>query len=127
MKKKVVALLCVASMAVSLLASCSSKEKTPQDTQAETKTESSTAVSGESEKTAEKKDPVTLTYWYWNNVGEQEYTQQVEDKLNEILASTEGYEHITVDLHPCKDYSTDLSLALSAGEQIDIISFPGAG
>ena len=34
---------------------------------------------------------------------------------------------ITIDLHPCKDYQTDLSLALTAGEQIDIISLPGAG
>lgn len=99
MKKKIIALLCIAAMTSSLV-----------------------PVAAE-----ETKEPVTLSYWYRNNVGEQEYTQQVEDKLNEMLASTEGYEHITIDLHPCKDYQTDLALALAAGEQIDLISLPGSG
>ena len=127
MKKKVMALLLTAAVTTSLLAGCGSKEDSSNTNVASVpKTENTTETQKESVETV-KKDPVTLTYWYRNNVGEQEYTQQVEDKLNEILAATEGYEHITIDLHPCKDYQTDLSLALTAGEQIDIISLPGAG
>ncbi len=127
MKKKVLALLLTAAVTASLLAGCGSKEN-PSNTDASSvqKTENTAETQKESAETT-KKDPVTLAYWYWNAVGEQEYTQQVEDKLNEILATTEGYEHITVDLHPCKDYKTDLSLALAAGEQVDIISLPGSG
>ena len=93
MKKKVMALLLTAAVTTSLLAGCGSKEDSSNTNVASVpKTENTTETQKESVETV-KKDPVTLTYWYRNNVGEQEYTQQVEDKLNEILAATEGYYH----------------------------------
>ncbi len=71
------------------------------------------------------KKPVTITYWYSNGVGEQKYTDEVEAELNKILARTEGYEHIKIDLHPCKDYQTDFALGQVEGAQIDLVSTPG--
>ena len=41
------------------------------------------------------------------------------------MQGIEGYEHITIKLHPCKDYATDFALAQASGEQIDLVSTPG--
>lgn len=72
-------------------------------------------------------EPIVLDYWYMNGVGEQEYTKQVEEKLNEWLSTHEGYENISIRLHPCNDYATDLKLAFASGQQVDIISTYGSG
>lgn len=69
------------------------------------------------------KDPVTITFHYTNNVGEQQYTDAVEDKLNEIMQAIPGYEHITLDIVPHgTSYATDISLAEANNEQIDIVN-----
>lgn len=120
MKKRIIALLCALVMIVSLVA-CSN------DTPATENPPEEAPEKVENGQEVQRKEPVTIAYWYWNNVGEQEYTDEVEAKLNELLAATPGYEHITIDLRPCKDYATDLTLAIEAGEQIDLISLPGAG
>ena len=48
-------------------------------------------------------------------------------ELNEWLSTHEGYENISIRLHPCNDYATDLKLAFASGQQVDIISTYGSG
>ncbi len=73
---------------------------------------------------AEAKEEVTIYYYYYNSVGQQEYTDQVEVLLNEILDGIEGYEHINMELRPAASgqHQTNLTLAQASGEQIDLIS-----
>ncbi len=119
--KKILALLCALAMAFSMMA-CAAGTETPDTTDPSKDTAGQTTPSSEP---AEPKDPVELTYWYWNNVGVQEYTDEVEAELNKILASTPGYEHITIKLHPCKDFTTDVALGQTTDEQMDLIATTG--
>lgn len=117
MMKKLVAFLCATLMVMSLVA-CGSKEASNEVVENVEVSENE-----EVEEVAEEKEPVTISFWYRNAVGEQQYTQDVEDKLNEILASTEGYEYITIDLVPCgREYATDIALAQTSGVQLDVVS-----
>lgn len=69
------------------------------------------------------KDSVTITFHYVNGVGEQQYTNAVEDKLNEIMQAIPGYEHITLDLVPhSMNYATEITLAQANNEQLDIVN-----
>lgn len=71
-------------------------------------------------------EPVTITYYYCSGPGVQQYTQKVQDKLNEILANIEGYENITIELHPYgSSYLRDLTLAQATGVQIDLVNVYG--
>lgn len=121
--KKLIAFLCVLTLVLGMLAGCSTQKEPAVDAD-ETPSQSSTeAASTPSEPDADAtEEPVTIAYWYCNAVGEQEYTDDVEAELNRILSETPGYENIRIDLVPCKDYSTDLTLALSSGMQVDLIS-----
>lgn len=107
MKKKLLALLLMAVMVLSL-----------------------TACGGDGEKKTGKvsyeisDEPVTITYYY-NGSSTDQYTKQVEEKLNEILHGMEGYEHISIELHPSGSYTRDLMLEQAAGSQIDIVSTYG--
>ena len=69
-------------------------------------------------------DPVTICYYYVNGYGVQQYTEDVEAKLNEILKGIEGYENITIELHPYtgSNYQRDFTLAQASGEQIDLVN-----
>ena len=118
MHKKILALLCATAMTASL-AACGQE---PANNNVESTPSTSTETQQASEEVVEPKDPVEITLWYGNGVGVQEYTDEVEAKINEMLAETEGYEHITLRLHPCKDYATDIALAQSTGDQLDIYS-----
>ncbi len=106
MKKRLIALLCVCLMMVSMVA-CNNSQ------------------GGAGEQEDGEKEKVTIAYWYWNGIGEQEYTDEVEAKLNEILARTEGTEHITIDLHPTADHGQEVALGQAGQEQIDLLSTPG--
>ena len=123
--KKLIAFLCVLTLVLGMLAGCSS-QSTPatvtDETPAQETTTDNTTPSEEPPSPAADEEPVTIAYWYGNGVGEQEYTDDVEAELNKILSETPGYENIRIDLVPCKDYSTDLTLALSSGTQVDLIS-----
>lgn len=70
------------------------------------------------------KEAVTITFHYINGVGEQQYTDVVEAKLNEIMQAIEGYEHISIDLKPYSldNYQSAITLAQSNKEQLDIIN-----
>ncbi len=115
MTKKIISVLCALAM-VLMLAACA---KTPASSAAPTPASSAEAPSSAA---PAKKDPVTLTIWYRNAVGEQEYTKQVAAKLNEILAKTAGYEHVTFELHPVADMATDFPLAQASKLPMDIVS-----
>ncbi len=125
MKKKLIALLCATVTILSTVAcGAADKEVSKEST-------SSTPVSSEAEKetpsveaTPEPKEPVTIVYWYRNAVGVQEYTDEVQAELNKILAANEETAHITLELHPCKDYATDFALAQASKQQVDIVSIP---
>lgn len=68
-------------------------------------------------------EPVTITYYYDNGGGGvQQYTKQVEERLNEILKETEGYEHITIELYPSGSHQRDLTLAQASGDPVDLVS-----
>ena len=114
MTKKIISVLCALAM-VLMLAACA---KTPASSAAPTPASSTEASSA----APAKKDPVTLVIWYRNAVGEQEYTKQVAAKLNEILAKTAGYEHVTFELHPVADMATDFPLAQASKLPMDIVS-----
>ena len=67
-------------------------------------------------------EPVLITYYTENSSGEQEYTQQVADKLSEILQ--EKGINVKIELHPfaSSSYQTGFTLAQTSGEQIDIFT-----
>lgn len=120
MKKRLIALMLSTLMTASVCVGCGGNDAAESSgTQS-----SQTASEGKTNDGAkeEKKEPVEIVYWYCNGVGVQEYTDEVEAKINELLANTEGYEHITLKLHPSKDYATDVALAQASGEQMDVVS-----
>ena len=66
-------------------------------------------------------EPVLITYYTQNSSGEQEYTQQVADKLSELLQA-KGI-NVKMELHPyAGDYKTGFTLAQTSGQQIDIFT-----
>ncbi len=125
--KKILSMLLVLCMVLGI-AACGTKKETNKAS--ESTTSSNTVSSSETAKEESKetvveepKDPVTITYYYCG-IGEQEYTGEVEEKLNEILKGLEGYEHITIDLMPyaLADYVSGFTLAQANGDQIDLVS-----
>ncbi len=69
----------------------------------------------------EPKEPVTIVYWINNGAGVQDQTDEVEAKLNEMLKADPATAHITLELHPCKEYATDVALGQTAKQQMDIL------
>lgn len=66
-------------------------------------------------------EPVLLTYFVQNSAGVQEYTQQVSDKLSELLQA-KGI-NVKLELHPYSggsNYRTGFTLAQTSGQQIDL-------
>ena len=114
MLKKLLALLLAVLMVLSMVA-CNNEPATG------TKPDAGTTGTGSNDDTP--KDPVTITFRYVNGVGEQQYTNAVEDKLNELMQAIPGYEHITLDLIPhTMNYATEITLAQSNNEPMDIVN-----
>lgn len=124
MKKRIVAVLLAAAMVVGC-AGCGNTEQKGMEVSKESVVEASTQKASSEVVEEEPKEPVTICYYYKNGVGEQQYTTQVEEKLNEILKGIEGYEHISIDLVPCNDYPTEFTLAQASGAQIDMFATYG--
>jgi putative aldouronate transport system substrate-binding protein len=106
-------------------AGASAESSAVAETSAETSEETSAAP-----EQAEEKEPVTLSWWYRGN-GEQADTFKVQDRMNELLESYAGLEHVSAILEciAAADYSTQVMLGLAAGQKMDIlntvsISFP---
>lgn len=120
MYKKLIALLLALVMVCGLVA-CGNTAEAPAETNGAAEAPAETK---DAENAPEKKDPVTITYHYTNGAGEQQYTEQVEEKLNELMHGLEGYEHISIDLVPYTyvDYATNFALAQANGDQIDLVS-----
>ena len=126
MKKRVFAALLAAVMVLGM-AGCGNQEaeKSGEKSGAQESSQEVKSTSSEAEQKPEEKDPVTIHYWYRNNVGEQQYTGDVEEILNGILKEMEGYEHISIELHPTKDMATEFTLAQADGSQIDLVATYG--
>jgi len=124
MKKRVFAALLAAIMAIGVVGCGNQNEKSSEvitetvESQKESETASEVVV-------PEVKDPVTIHYWYRNGVGEQQYTADVEKVLNDMLKEMEGYEHISIDLHPTKNMATEFTLAQAEGAPIDLVAVYG--
>lgn len=84
---------------------------------------SESTVNKESSEVVEEKDPVTLEWWYRGN-GAQQDTEVVEAAFNELLKTYPGMEHVTVNLncYTSAEYAQAVTLAQSAGQQIDILN-----
>lgn len=124
MKKRVFTALLAAVM-ISGLVGCGNQKAKETEEKLESKETSQEEVISSVEEKIEEKEPVTIDYWYRNNVGEQQYTKDVEKILNEMLKEMEGYEHISIDLHPCKDFATEFTLAQADGSEIDLVATYG--
>ena len=116
--KKILALVLAVVMMVGICTACT---KTPASSQTPSQTESKADTPSK----AEPKSPVTIRYYYRNDVGVQSKTVEVQNKLNEMLSKTEGYEHISMELVPMTDYQTNFTLDETAGKQIDLVATYG--
>ncbi len=123
--KALTALLLAVTMICGLTA-CGSKETNTSESKATSESKTSEAQVGESQAETvveEKKEPVTLEWFYRGN-GLQQDTQLVEDRVNELLQEYPGLEHVTVHMN-CyvgNEYQQAVTLAESSGQQIDILS-----
>ena len=94
------------------------------DTPANAGTESTPATeSSEVVETPEEKEPVLLE-WYFRGNGQQEDTDKVEARVNELLKEYPGLEHVSININcfTSSDYATQVTLAQTSGAQIDILN-----
>lgn len=122
---------CMAAMLLMGLTGCGGKN--PENSQAaDSKKEEGQAADSKSTENADKasdsekqevKDPVTLE-WYYRGNGQQEDTEMVEERVNELLKTYPGLEHVTINLNcsTSSEYQEHVTLAQSAGQQIDILN-----
>lgn len=101
----------------------STESNTPVETTTPEETTTTPALTEKEEEPAEEpKDPVVLEYWYFGD-GPQKDTELVNEKFNELLQTYPGMEHVTVHFNPYYGgYEDAVNLALSAGEQIDVMN-----
>ena len=124
MKNKVVKKMCSLFLASVLAVSMVGCGVANQEDDKTSLTQSSeTPENKESEVEEEQpKEPVTLTWYFCNGVGEQEDTKKVEDRVNEMLKEVEGLEHVSIDLVPgTYEYANEVLLAQTSGKQIDLL------
>ncbi len=71
----------------------------------------------------EEKEPVLLE-WYYRGNGQQEDTDKVEARVNELLKEYPGLEHVSININcfPTEDYPTQVTTAQASGAQIDILN-----
>ncbi len=103
---------------------CGNKEQQETKEASKSGAESSQVVESSSkEETPEVKDPVTLEWWYRGN-GVQKDTELVNEEFNKLLQTYPGMEHVTVhfNCYTAADYANAVTLAQSAGQQIDILN-----
>lgn len=128
MKKiqKLLALLLAVLMMVSVFAACAKSEPKTDDTpSADNSTQTSEPAKSDDSTPApeeEKKEEITLE-WFTRGPGMQTNTAHVNEAFNELLHTYEGFENISVHFNPyvADDYQTAVTLAQTAGQQIDIL------
>lgn len=124
MKKKMVALLLMATMLAGIFAGCgqSGEQENEEEQVVENGEQQEEEQGGSAQE--EDHDPVTLHY-YFGSYAEQEDAQKVFAYANELIQ--EIYPWITVEFHvsATADYPTHMALAQANGDQIDIIGSYG--
>ena len=128
-RKRTLALLLAAGMTLAV-AGCGNEEKPVNNSSEAAETN---AVSTETAKTSEvvkeePKEPVLLE-WYYRGNGQQEDTEDVEARVNELLKEYPGLEHVSININcfPSGDYSQQVILAQTSGAQIDILNSVSLG
>lgn len=83
---------------------------------------SENVVESETQKEVQK-EPVLLE-WYFRGNGQQQDTELVEARVNELLKEYPGLEHVSININcfPSADYATKVVLAQTEGAQIDILN-----
>lgn len=111
--KKLIALFLAVLLVMGCFAGCNNNPTTPP-----------TDASGNP--VPEKKDPITLE-WYYRGCGQQEDTDAVEARVNELLKTVPGMEHVTINFNcfVSSEYSQQVLLAQGSGMQIDILNTVG--
>lgn len=102
------------------MAACGAEVANPSNSaqQSGTSTESGTG-----ENKPEEKEPVLLE-WYFRGNGQQQDTDEVEARVNELLKKYPGLEHVSININcfPSADYATQVILAQTEKAQIDILN-----
>lgn len=122
-QRKTLALLLAAAMMFGAVG-CGEKE----DTTSKGETPDTTASEASEDVAEEPKEPVLLE-WYYRGNGQQQDTEEVEARVNELLKSYPGLEHVTINLN-CfigSEYAQAVTLAQTSGAQIDILNSVNLG
>lgn len=125
MKRKVLAVLLAASMAVTMLTGCGNSSSGGDSSSANT--EVSGAVAGnDSQETSPSGDYDQVVYAFatFNNIPTEEALDEVEEAINVITREKINAE-ITLKPISFADYSQSISLSLQGGEKIDIMESVG--
>ena len=128
MKKWIAMLLCLL-MLVSVLAGCSEKQESsePQQTTGEdAQTADTKEEAAEQTNTDEPKEIVNLVCQICTLTEPGEGFYRMEDALNEMLERDIGV-HVTFERTDVMQTTTDATLAISTGEQMDVIISFGTG
>ena len=128
MKKWIAMLLCLL-MLVSVFAGCSAKQESsePQQTTGEdAQTADTKEEAAEQTNTDEPKEIVNLVCQICTLTEPGEGFYRMEDALNEMLERDIGV-HVTFERTDVMQTTTDATLAISTGEQMDVIISFGTG
>ncbi len=127
--KKLLAILLVAAMCMLLLAACAGSDKpaAPADTGDETETNDTPSTPEETDAPDEdegyaEENIVEVVYYGFATISNEEHIQAVEDAVNAITESKIGV-HMSLNFFDFGNYNTQLNLAISGGEQVDIAVF----
>lgn len=113
--KKGLATALVLAMSVGAFAGCGAEKETETEVKESSSTVKESSVEKEPVKEeAADEEPVTIT-WFRNRAIESEDEQMVEDAINEYILPL-----INVQVDIMNDQNNDLTLALAAGEDIDL-------
>ena len=126
MKKKVLAMMLTTAMVISALVGCGQKDESKSTAGSSSKVEESKATG--SSVAEETKDPVVLE-WYYRGNGQQQDTEEVEAKVNELLKEYPGLEHVSININCFTggEYAQAVTLAQTSGAQIDILNSVSLG
>lgn len=83
----------------------------------------SSGQASQSGSSQEEKEPVVLE-WYYRGNGQQKDTDEVEARVNELLKSYPGLEHVSIniDCFISSEYSQQVALTQASGGQMDIVN-----
>lgn len=128
--RKALALLLAMVMVLSLAACATTGgNSTEADTgKTDGSSETTKADDTKAPETDAPKEPVLLE-WYYRGNGQQEDTDKVEARVNELLKSYPGLEHVSININcfPAADYVQQVTMTQTSGGQIDILNSVSLG